>query len=125
MNNLVATLPKSLRSTGLGVAFTGFHSGWYLPPIAFWHTVLVTEVLSYNTGSGNLQWHAGNLLGLAISPLILTKFGWRGLFCIFGIFGGPLLAFWVAAVPAKLATGLTHPDLMPLLASEAMLTVKV
>ncbi len=27
MNNLVATLPKSLRSTGLGVAFTGFHSG--------------------------------------------------------------------------------------------------
>ena len=29
MNNLVATLPKSLRSTGLGVAFTGFHSGQY------------------------------------------------------------------------------------------------
>ena len=27
MNNLVASLPKSLRSTGLGVAFTGFHSG--------------------------------------------------------------------------------------------------
>lgn len=27
MNNLVATLPKQLRSTALGVAFTGFHSG--------------------------------------------------------------------------------------------------
>ena len=27
MNNLVATLPKSLRSTALGVAFTGFHCG--------------------------------------------------------------------------------------------------
>ena len=27
MNNLVASLPKSLQSTGLGVAFTGFHSG--------------------------------------------------------------------------------------------------
>ena len=46
MNNLVATLPKSLRSTGLGVAFTGFHSGQCLPPIPFWHTMLVTGVLS-------------------------------------------------------------------------------
>ena len=27
MNNLVATLPKSLQSTALGVAFTGFHCG--------------------------------------------------------------------------------------------------
>lgn len=27
MNSLIITLPRSLRSTGLGVAFTGFHSG--------------------------------------------------------------------------------------------------
>ena len=39
MNNLVATLPKSLRSTGLGVAFTGFHSGQ--GPGAWHHTIML------------------------------------------------------------------------------------
>lgn len=51
---------------------------------------------------------AGNLLGLAISPLILSRFGWRGLFCIFGILGGPLLAFWQAVVPARSPKGLSQ-----------------
>ena len=38
----------------------------------------------------------GNLLGLVLSPLLLGAFGWRVLFCIFGIIGGPLLAIWQA-----------------------------
>ena len=50
--------------------------------------------------------YAGNLLGLAISPMILARFGWRGLFCLFGILGGPLLAFWQAVVPSRRPKGL-------------------
>jgi len=42
---------------------------------------------------------AGNLLGLLLSPLILSAFGWRALFYVFGLFGLPLLAMWLAAVP--------------------------
>lgn len=43
--------------------------------------------------------HAGNLLGLVLSPLLLAAFGWRGLFCIFGALGLPLLLFWLRVVP--------------------------
>lgn len=42
---------------------------------------------------------AGNLVGLFLSPLILQKLGWRGLFYTFGVLGYPLLAIWLAIVP--------------------------
>lgn len=42
---------------------------------------------------------AGNLVGLFLSPLILQKLGWRGLFYTFGVLGFPLLAIWLAIVP--------------------------
>lgn len=42
---------------------------------------------------------AGNLVGLFLSPLLLAKFGWRGLFYVFGLLGLPLLAVWLAIVP--------------------------
>ena len=58
---------------------------------------------------------AGNLLGLAISPLMLARYGWRGLFCIFGILGGPLLAFWQAVVPARQSEGMMQLSQMPLI----------
>jgi ACS family sodium-dependent inorganic phosphate cotransporter/ACS family sodium-dependent inorganic phosphate cotransporter-like MFS transporter 9 len=45
--------------------------------------------------------HSGNLVGLAASPLLLAAFGWRALFCVFGLLGLPLLAVWLAAVPGK------------------------
>ena len=47
----------------------------------------------------------GNLLGLALSPMLLARFGWRALFLIYGILGGPLLAMWLAAVPDTLRAG--------------------
>ncbi len=53
---------------------------------------------------------AGNLLGLALSPYLLGKLGWRALFCIYGVLGGPLLAFWLAAVPA---TSTSEGEVMP------------
>mmetsp|Transcript_17093 Transcript_17093/g.29254 ORF Transcript_17093/g.29254 Transcript_17093/m.29254 type:complete len:305 (-) Transcript_17093:149-1063(-) len=43
--------------------------------------------------------HAGNLLGLILSPILLITFGWRALFLVFGMLGGPLLAMWMAVVP--------------------------
>lgn len=42
---------------------------------------------------------AGNLVGLVLSPLILSAFGWRTLFLAFGVFGGPLLLLWQLVVP--------------------------
>eukprot|EP00884_Botryococcus_braunii_P012813 jgi/Botrbrau1/21532/Bobra.174_2s0035.1 len=50
-------------------------------------------------GSSFTGFHAGNLLGLAVSPWVLTSYGWRALFLWFGIMGVPLLAFWLALVP--------------------------
>ena len=61
---------------------------------------------------------AGNLLGLAISPLMLARYGWRGLFCIFGILGGPLLAFWQAVVPARHSEGMMQLPQMPLISQK-------
>ena len=42
---------------------------------------------------------AGNLVGLAVSPLLLSRFGWRGIFYIFGVLGAPMLIAWLALVP--------------------------
>jgi len=44
---------------------------------------------------------AGNLAGLALSPLLLAALGWRSLFYVFGAVGAPLLALWLAVVPAR------------------------
>lgn len=38
-------------------------------------------------------------MGLFLSPLLLAKLGWRGLFFVFGALGLPLLAAWLAIVP--------------------------
>ncbi len=53
------------------------------------------------TASYTLSWcpPAGNLVGLALSPFLLARLGWRGLFVIFGAVGFPLLALWLAVVP--------------------------
>lgn len=53
------------------------------------------------TVASNSSWahHAGNLLGLILSPLLMSAFGWRTLFLVFGIFGGPLLLLWQLMVP--------------------------
>mmetsp|Transcript_50811 Transcript_50811/g.94649 ORF Transcript_50811/g.94649 Transcript_50811/m.94649 type:complete len:457 (+) Transcript_50811:40-1410(+) len=43
--------------------------------------------------------HAGTLLGLLASPIILMKYGWPALFLIYGAFGVPLLFLWARIVP--------------------------
>jgi len=43
--------------------------------------------------------HAGNLVGLVLSPALMGAFGWRALFYAFGMLGAPLLAMWLAVVP--------------------------
>jgi ACS family sodium-dependent inorganic phosphate cotransporter/ACS family sodium-dependent inorganic phosphate cotransporter-like MFS transporter 9 len=50
-------------------------------------------------GAAFAGFHCGNLLGLAVSPLLLAWAGWRGLFAVFGVAGLPLLAGWLALVP--------------------------
>jgi MFS family permease len=42
---------------------------------------------------------AGNLLGLALSPMIIQRYGWRALFYMFAALGAPTLALWAWAVP--------------------------
>ncbi|KAK9845874.1 hypothetical protein WJX81_004733 [Elliptochloris bilobata] len=52
-------------------------------------------------GTAFSGFHCGNLLGLALSPVLMAALGWRSLFLIFGAVGAPLLALWLAVVPAR------------------------
>ena len=104
MNNMVAGLPTPKRSTALGIAFTGFHCGMSTPTL---DSCLQRSQMLRGPCPGGFEsallnmcvHHPGNLIGLAISPMILAAYGWRSLFLIFGILGGPLLAFWLSVVP--------------------------
>lgn len=52
----------------------------------------------------------GNLVGLFLSPLLLQKLGWRGLFYTFGVLGLPLLAIWLAVVPKPQQKAAAEPE---------------
>lgn len=52
-------------------------------------------------GTAFTGFHTGNLVGLVLSPLLVQRYGWRSVFYIFSLVGGPLLAFWLAVVPNK------------------------
>jgi hypothetical protein len=59
-------------------------------------------IASSNGGAVSYCVHcAGNLAGLLLSPILLVNYGWRALFLIFGLLGGPLLALWLSVVPKK------------------------
>jgi len=62
------------------------------------------EAKSKALGMAFSGFHCGNLLGLIVSPLLLITFGWRALFCIFGLLGAPLLLMWLAVVPQQPST---------------------
>ena len=101
MNNMVAGLPREKRSTALGIAFTGFHCGRDILCHCVHHAAVccldhACQIASFCPAAPL----SGNLIGLAVSPIILAAFGWRSLFLIFGILGGPLLAFWLSVVPS-------------------------
>jgi len=57
------------------------------------------------TGAAFAGFHSGNLLGLALSPALLSRVGWRGLFAVFGVAGAPMLAAWLALVPPRRREG--------------------
>jgi MFS family permease len=46
-----------------------------------------------------MGFQSGNLVGLALSPLILQHYGWKALFYMFGLLGAPLLLLWNLVVP--------------------------
>lgn len=48
---------------------------------------------------------AGNLVGLALSPLLLAAYGWRGMFLVFGTHAWGAAPADVAAGVAGRATG--------------------
>ena len=50
-------------------------------------------------GASFSGFHCGNLVGLALSPVLLARLGWRGMFAFFGAAGAPLLLFWLSLVP--------------------------
>jgi ACS family sodium-dependent inorganic phosphate cotransporter/ACS family sodium-dependent inorganic phosphate cotransporter-like MFS transporter 9 len=50
-------------------------------------------------GTAFAGFHGGTILGLLLSPLIVQRLGWPGLFYVFGALGAPVLAFWNAVVP--------------------------
>lgn len=44
--------------------------------------------------------HAGNLVGLLASPILLEMYGWRSVFYVFGALGFPMLILWNLIVPS-------------------------
>jgi MFS family permease len=65
---------------------------------------------------------SGNLVGLALSPVILHAFGWRGLFYLFGLLGAPLLVMWQAIVPELPSKG-REEDVVTSVATDKAATI--
>ena len=56
--------------------------------------------------------HCGNLVGLTLSPSIISSYGWQSLFMFVGVLGLPLLLLWRVVQPAATsssAAGNTAP----------------
>lgn len=51
-----------------------------------------------------MGFQSGNLVGLALSPMILQHYGWKALFYMFGFLGAPLLLLWNLVVPSPSPT---------------------
>lgn len=45
--------------------------------------------------------HSGNLLGLLLSPIIVSTYGWRAVFFMYGVLGLPILLHWMRTVPEQ------------------------
>ena len=143
MNSLIADhVPPGARATALGASFCGFHAGeWGWVGVGWWlEWGLRCQPARGPTGGAATRGPhhsmpprlslspAGNLLGLAISPLLLAAFGWRGMFVAFGLAGIPLLAAWLRCVPPRPAApppspsapSPSHPSPATLLSSPAV-----
>lgn len=77
--------------------------------------------------------HCGNLVGLALSPLIILHYGWPQLFIIFGAFGLPLLLLWHSVMPPPAVVtlagsqsgGVPQPSVRELLSERATVAIAV
>lgn len=49
--------------------------------------------------------HAGNLVGLLASPILLEMYGWRSVFYVFGALGFPMFILWNLIVPSTDKSG--------------------
>jgi len=118
---LPAALSPAVVASGLALpamlmarCFVGLGEGVALPSMNnLVATYVPKEAKSRALGMCFSGFHTGNLLGLVLSPLILTAFGWRALFYVFGFFGLPLLAMWLSAVPDTKPTHKSTPALDP------------
>ena len=94
--SLGITLPAVLAARFL----VGFGEGVALPSM---NNMVATRIPGAQRatalGACFMGFHSGNLVGLLLSPIILANYGWRALFYIFGLLGGPLLLFWTLVVP--------------------------
>lgn len=92
------TLPAVLAARFL----VGFGEGVALPSM---NNLVATRIPGSQRatalGACFMGFHSGNLAGLLLSPLILQNYGWRALFYIFGLLGGPLLLLWNLVVPPR------------------------
>jgi ACS family sodium-dependent inorganic phosphate cotransporter/ACS family sodium-dependent inorganic phosphate cotransporter-like MFS transporter 9 len=133
----VATLltPLSLSaaavSSGLALplmlavrALVGLGEGVVLPSVTNMLSRSVPAVRrASSVGTAFAGFHGGTILGLLLSPLIVQRLGWPGLFYVFGALGLPVLAFWNAVVPEhNVVAGSLGPSAGP--APSAMLKSK-
>jgi ACS family sodium-dependent inorganic phosphate cotransporter/ACS family sodium-dependent inorganic phosphate cotransporter-like MFS transporter 9 len=58
-----------------------------------------TERRATALGISFAGFHSGNILGLLLSPYLISNYGWRSLFYIFGLLGVPVLILWQKVVP--------------------------
>eukprot|EP00899_Mesostigma_viride_P006411 jgi/Mesvir1/15771/Mv03340-RA.1 len=57
--------------------------------------------------------HGGTMAGLLLAPPIMTRFGWRSLFVVFGVLGLPLLVAWKLFIPPRQAPAPTSASSLP------------
>jgi len=50
-------------------------------------------------GTAFMGFHSGTIIGLLVSPPIIMKFGWQGLFLTYGLLAIPTLVLWRTLVP--------------------------
>lgn len=90
------TVPAVMLARGL----VGLAEGVALPSMSNLVATAIPKARRSSALGGSFSgFHSGNLVGLALSPFLLARLGWRGLFVIFGAVGFPLLALWLAVVP--------------------------
>mmetsp|Transcript_4463 Transcript_4463/g.11598 ORF Transcript_4463/g.11598 Transcript_4463/m.11598 type:complete len:499 (-) Transcript_4463:3993-5489(-) len=66
-------------------------------------------------GTSFSGFHSGNILGLLASPFLISTWGWRSLFYVYGALGIPVLLTWLCVVPdGGTSTGLENRKTIPI-----------